>query len=721
MFKSDNPITKSEEDLLGRSGFANALAEAILSYKDTESVVTGLYGKWGSGKSSVINMCVEHIESTVEELPKNQRPIVIRFNPWNYSDQNQLITQFFKQLSLALKWSDLSDDAIGAADQLEAYAAFFEPMALIPDPSIGSFALLMTRIMNKFGAASRRWGNLKKKDLEGTRKDLNKVLFKQEQKLLIIIDDIDRLNSNEIRKIFQLVKMLGDFPNTIYLLSFDSEIVVDSLKDVQKGVGEEYLEKIVQIPFELPVADQEAVNQYLFSLIDQLLHDLPSENWDSVYWGNVLHSGLKGFFTNLRDVTRFINILSFGFQAVKSEVNVIDFIALTALQVFDPEVYRGIRDNKDVFTGLISSGYGSDESEKTQLKARCDEVLSRSKTGTVIDLNRYLTIIFPKLESVYGNHGYSSDFLSEWRREGRVCSPDKFDTFFRLSIPKSEISENELRAILSVTSDEESFTRALLSLCEDDRINRFLERFEDYTSEMIQDDDVQATVNVLMNIGDSFPNGEGSIYFSGAAMQVSRICHRLTKNIESQDNRFEIYKVAIEKSEDSIYPLLYKIGVFSQENGRHNTEGNLKSELDRTVNIEQLKILESIALDKIRIFSSSGKLIKHRDLLSIIYRWHDFSGSYSEPKEFVREAVKTASGLIDIICSVSSKVYSHSVNDYVSKETLKIDLKSLGSFMDHDELVPQVRYLLGGDILTQEEETYLQLYVDTYDGKIEEF
>jgi hypothetical protein len=107
--------------------------------------------------------------------------------------------------------------------------------------------------------------------------------------------------------------------------------------------------------------------------------------------------------------------------------------------------------------------------------------------------------------------------------------------------------------------------------------------------------------------------------------------------------------------------------------------------------------------------------------LSIIYRWHDFSGSYSEPKEFVRESVKTASGLIDIICSVSNKVYSHSVNDYVGKETLKVDLKSLGSFMDHDELVPQVRYLLGGDVLTQEEETFLQVYVDTYDGKIKNY
>ena len=196
MFKPDQPISKTDDDLLQRSPFARSLAESFIKYGDSHSIVTGLYGKWGSGKSSVINMCIEHIEELAKELPKKEKPIVIKFNPWNYSDQNQLISQFFKHLSLALKRTDFGEDAIKAADQLEAYAEIFEPLALIPEPSLGLFASATSKVMKRVGFAARKWGELKKKDLEATRKDLDRILEKQKRKLVIIIDDIDRLNSS---------------------------------------------------------------------------------------------------------------------------------------------------------------------------------------------------------------------------------------------------------------------------------------------------------------------------------------------------------------------------------------------------------------------------------------------------------------------------------------------------------------------------------------------
>ena len=228
MFKPDQPISTTTDDLLQRAPFARSLADSFVKYKDTHSIVTGLYGKWGSGKSSVINMCIEHIEELAKDFSQKEKPIVIKFNPWNYSDQNQLISQFFKQLSLSLKRTDFGEDAIKAADQLEAYAEFFEPLALIPEPSLGLMAAVTSKVMKKVGFAARKWGELKKKDLVATRKSLDDYLKKQKRKIVIIIDDIDRLNSTEIRQIFQLVKLLGDFPNTIYLLAFDREVIVES-------------------------------------------------------------------------------------------------------------------------------------------------------------------------------------------------------------------------------------------------------------------------------------------------------------------------------------------------------------------------------------------------------------------------------------------------------------------------------------------------------------
>jgi len=103
MFKPDKPITSSEEDKLDRSAFAKSLGEAILKYQEKDSIVVGLYGTWDSGKTSILNMALEHIELASKNISRNKKPIITKFNPWNYSDQNQLIIQYFKHLSVVLQ------------------------------------------------------------------------------------------------------------------------------------------------------------------------------------------------------------------------------------------------------------------------------------------------------------------------------------------------------------------------------------------------------------------------------------------------------------------------------------------------------------------------------------------------------------------------------------------------------------------------------------------
>jgi predicted KAP-like P-loop ATPase len=99
MFNSDKPITSIDDDALGRKGVAKELGDALLADSNKESHVIGIYGKWGSGKTSFINMVLEHVENESTNFDKNKSPIIINFNPWNFSNQNQLISQFFNQLS----------------------------------------------------------------------------------------------------------------------------------------------------------------------------------------------------------------------------------------------------------------------------------------------------------------------------------------------------------------------------------------------------------------------------------------------------------------------------------------------------------------------------------------------------------------------------------------------------------------------------------------------
>lgn len=93
MYNSDRAITDLQSDLLGRASFSKHLGRAIYEYLGSDGLVIGLFGKWGTGKTSVINMALQEISA----LSKNEdnKPLVVKFAPWNYSDRENLISLFF--------------------------------------------------------------------------------------------------------------------------------------------------------------------------------------------------------------------------------------------------------------------------------------------------------------------------------------------------------------------------------------------------------------------------------------------------------------------------------------------------------------------------------------------------------------------------------------------------------------------------------------------------
>jgi predicted KAP-like P-loop ATPase len=106
MFRPDQPIKSNKDDKLNRSAFAQSLGEAIISYKDEDSIVIGLFGTWGSGKTSIINLVLEHIALISKDnssSSSSDKPIVIKFNPWNYSDQDQLVYKLYNLTDKEIK------------------------------------------------------------------------------------------------------------------------------------------------------------------------------------------------------------------------------------------------------------------------------------------------------------------------------------------------------------------------------------------------------------------------------------------------------------------------------------------------------------------------------------------------------------------------------------------------------------------------------------------
>lgn len=724
MFRPDLPIRSSTDDLLARASFSRALADAILSYGSTDSIVTALYGAWGSGKSSVVNMVVERIDEVSSRMSAETQPIIIKFNPWNYSDQSQLVGQFFRSISVALKRGDLSADARKAGEQLEVYSEFFKPLALIPEPTglLMIFATAASFVLKKVGIAASGWGRLKSKDLDQIRRDLDDLLVKQQRKIVIVVDDIDRLNNAEIRQIFQLVKALGDFPNTVYFLAFDRDIVVKALAQVQEGSGDEYLEKIVQIPFQLPSISRVEVEKVLFGQLDELIGDIPQERWDQTHWGNVYQGALRFFFGTIRDVTRYINSLRFSFGMVKDELNPVDFLSITALQVFEPKVYEGIRGNPDLFAGVFGTGHSNRDAENQQAKERCDEIMSRSVVMSRQQLLELLTRLFPKIESIYENMGYGSEFLATWRQERRICSPDKFETFFRLSVPFGELSEREVETALGLASSESAFAEMLLKFNETGRLVRFLERIEDYTKERIPMDHVPTIVNVLMDLGDIFPEGQGGMFERDTSMKVMRLLYQLSQRYEDQGERYVLFRTAIEKANRSLYTLVREVGLQEQQ---HEKEGKSREPPDpeekRSVRPEHLAELEKLAAAKIEAWSRDGRLRVHPSLVSILYSWKRWSANGDENvAAFVDAMIKDDEGLLTLIAAFESKALVSGWSDHVGRIEYRIRLKTVEDFVSVKSIEPRIRNIASSATfgsLTAERQRAIKTFLDAVDGK----
>jgi len=153
MFNADKPIESFEDDTLGRSGFARQLANAILQFELTENFAIGLYGEWGCGKTSILNLALKHIEEKSKDIQKNKKPIVLKFNPWNFTDCNQLINQFFVALSNKLKIDNASEKHKAVGNAIVKYSSALEYTEYIP--IVGNYFKLLPKLFKEIGSKMR--------------------------------------------------------------------------------------------------------------------------------------------------------------------------------------------------------------------------------------------------------------------------------------------------------------------------------------------------------------------------------------------------------------------------------------------------------------------------------------------------------------------------------------------------------------------------------------
>lgn len=458
---TDQPISSLAEDRFQRYGFSKQIATTISNRKSDEGIVIGLYGAWGEGKTSVLNFIAT-------ELQLNKDVLTVKFNPWRYQGENMLLTQFFTLLAKELK-TELKTIAEKAGKLVQDYASLLN-IPFLADAS---------------GTATAIGKLLDKADLEELKERINNIIRLSGKKIVIFIDDIDRLEKEEVHSIFRLVKLNADFTNTTYILSFDENMVASAIGERfgegGHSAGKQFLEKIIQVPLQIPPAMDSALQEYCVGLInfvlDQSKIDIIEDEASRFVLG--FQKTILVKLTTPRLAVRYGNAISFSVPLLHNEANMVDLLLMEGIKIFYPAHYEFIKLNADYFVGSYGNVFGK-EVDKQKVE-RIEAHLSRLSEGLSDrqhqGIKEILLELFPRLkEALRGNlHLHNEDFLYEKQRIG---SSNYFDRYFTYCVIKGDISDAVFGDMIKIlpSLDEKKAAELIGKLISDSTNDNFIRK-----------------------------------------------------------------------------------------------------------------------------------------------------------------------------------------------------------------------------------------------------
>ena len=683
-FSADRPISHPKDDLFGYAPFAKHLADAIRGYPGSDPLVLALHGPWGSGKSTVLNFVIHYLDQATE----NDRPVVVTFNPWWFSGRENLAKSFLGQLQVVLP---------------ERYKKFKKLRNLLGDliEAVGMLAD-SSGLTGGLGSKVSKWGSkaIKRepRDVPALKAEISEILKEANKRILVVIDDIDRLTPEEIRQLFTVIKALADFPNVIYLLAFDREVITQALCSQTGLPGERYLEKIVQVPFEMPSIDRYALRRALFTKLEQVLTGTPDGLFDQDYLSNVYYTGIDPLIRVPRDVIRFMNTLSVTYPAVRGEVNPVDFIAIEALRVFLPNLYAIIRSNPERFAGHGGGVSDIDYEGVQAFHQRWEKEIPEPLRESVRDL---VVEVFPKVgvllsrEPGVGWSGFDASVVREWHRNRRACHPDILPIYFRLSLPPGSISRQEMEGLMSLAGSREAFANALLEAKSVRRpeggtkARAILEHLLDHVED-VPEAHIPEMARALLFVGDELidVHDEESMLGIGNEYIAARTVYFLLKRLDENDQRNVLESAIKQIGAPATSAIL--LDLLEKQHTMKNTQGD-----PVLPDIETIKDLQKAWLERVRTLAAKpDSLERHPKLPGILKAWKDW-GSEVEVRAWCDRVTSSDEGLLVFLQRFLRHTASMSLGERPVRIRTKprLDPRWLDGYIDIDRVAERLRRL----------------------------
>lgn len=708
LVSADIPIRGAAQDLLSRAAIANRIADTVTAPGAREGRVFAIRGGWGNGKSSLKNLVIEAFAS------RNPSPLFLEFNPWQWGDSDAIARALFEQMASRLggayspeatrrakalrRYGDLligssgtlskAGDEKGLVEWLAAAALIFGALGIgfttVPAKMLAAAIMGLSGLALLIGKILRLRGEDRSAaPLDTVRADLEKRLAELERPLVVFVDDIDRLEPEQIRALFRQIKVNANLPNILFVLLFQPSIVEEALKPVAHTEGRDYLEKIVQAHFDLPPVAPEKLMQIFALLLGAVVdHLATSENgFEQRRWGNVSIGGIQPFIRNLRDVRRLMASIEIHLPLYEGrrvfEANIIDFIALEALRVFEPQFHAALAQNEALL--LQTRRFRQDGAEKIH-RERIEALIDRVRPERQDACRSLLKELFPPIEWALGGMHYSGEsFFRGWLTDKRVCTSRHFGRYFTLQLPEGSISESDFADLVEAATDQHELDAIIDIFRKRGALGALAARFDE-SVEQLPIDDIERLLPALFNMGEELSGEPGSDGpFNSPFVSAWRAASWYLRRVPDMTERARLMLQAMASTKALSTPaILISLEIEAYEKPDSEREPELAE--------EDIGPLKEAWIANMEERIADPALLQHDRLVSHLFRWKEYAGSDEPPRAWVAEISGDASRRVKLLRRFLSVGRTHGWGDRVSVKTETFRKDSLEPFFDLDDL-----------------------------------
>jgi hypothetical protein len=281
----------------------------------SSSFTIGLIGPWGNGKSSLLNLLSKKIKSE-----KNNSNLIIKYKPSISHSENEIISEFISVLN----------ENLG-------------PLSAKLSPKLLQYAQHLTNAYNSkniLGLINIKQKVNVSKSSSVLFNEINKAIQDIGKKIIIFIDDLDRLDAKEILQIFKIIRNTASFRNTVFIVGLDKAYTIKRLIESAEVHDSSYLDKFFQLEVHLPEIDKDILKKYF---VQQLLS--LDKNYNEVDFKEFVEkSSFAEFTSNIRGVKRLINQIRFDYNP-NTEILFNEWIELSIFKLNFPGGFRWVLKN----------------------------------------------------------------------------------------------------------------------------------------------------------------------------------------------------------------------------------------------------------------------------------------------------------------------------------------------------------------------------------------